>query len=94
MDKNSVIISRHAIDRFRKRTGSKKSDDAIQKQLLRFLEDGKEVQPTGNYGVVQLLNHNLKPASYFAYGSFILVVEDNVLVTIHSNESKRWKIPK
>ena len=91
LDLNTIIISHHAIEQFKKRSGSKKSDEVVQKRLQTFLSQAKEVKPVGNYGAVQLLNHRLRPATYYNYGSWILIVEDNVLKTIHQNESRRYQ---
>jgi len=87
-----MIISHHAIEQFKKRSGSRKSNQHIIEQLTFFINHSKEARPVGNYGAVQLLNHGLKPATYLEYGGWIMVVQGNVLKTIHQNESKRFRI--
>ena len=86
----TITISQHAIEQFKKRSGSKKSPEALRTRLQDFLSQATQVKPIGNYGAVQLLNHGLRPATYYSYGSWILVVEGSVLKTIHENESKRF----
>ena len=87
-----VTISAHAIERFRERTGCKKSDDQISKRLLRFLERSEEAELSKNYyKIVAIINHHFKVAKYYQFGEWVMVVEGNELKTIHRGEAKRWK---
>ena len=83
-------ISNHAIERFRERSGTKKNDKEIARKLCYFLTKAKEVELKKHYGVIALLNHDFKPAKYYNYNGWILVVEDDELKTIHMGEAGRW----
>ncbi len=86
-----VIISPHAIDRFRERTGCKRADDYIVKKLHEMLEKAEVAEFTHNkYAVKALFNHDFTPANYFMYNNWIFVVVDGEVRTIHNNEAKRW----
>mgnify|MGYP003418750951 FL=1 len=86
-------VSNHAIERFRERTGCKKSDISIQNKLLKFADLGKPAEfRTKGYATLALINHNFERAEYLMYNDWILVIADDCIITIHENESKRWTI--
>lgn len=85
-------ISLHAIQRFRERTGSKKSDETVCNSVAAQLSSAKEMVLKLKYRVIELLAHGT-PARYFQRGELMFVVELGVVVTVHRGEAERW-IPK
>lgn len=90
MNQAGVFISNHAIRRFRERSGAKYSDKQVRAKLTSMLALAKEVTLSPRYRVNALLNHNCRPAQYYRYADYILVVEQDTLKTIHRGEAGRW----
>jgi len=92
---NEPVITNHAVDRFRERSGATYSDERIRDKLLKFYHDGKRVELKDKYKALALLNHGFKKADYVDYNGWILVLikdecESEIIVTIHTNQAKRW----
>jgi len=83
--------SPHAIQRFRERTGSEKSDEKIRLKLLALWANAKEVKLKREYRAIALLNHGLREARYFRAGGFVLVIENDQISTVHNGEAGRWE---
>jgi len=88
-----MIITQHAINKFRQRTGCVCDDNEVKKRILKLYEKAEEVELKPEYRVIAILNHKCEPAKYLRFAQFIFVCIDNVLKTIHLGEAKRW-IPK
>ena len=86
----TMIISDHAISRFRKRTGSKADDEGIKSKIETLFKKSVEVELEPSFKALALLNNRLKPARYYSFSQFIFVISEDVLVTIHFGEAKRW----
>jgi hypothetical protein len=88
---SNIVISDHAIQRFRERVGFKEeSNKNIRYRLRKFLTASSEVKLNKHYGVLAIINHGFRIARYYQFKQWILVVEDNELKTIHRGEAKRW----
>lgn len=85
----SFIISNHAIQRYMQRTGCK-SEDRAKNQLQKYLNNASEVFLKKEFRLMTLLNHRCRESQYYNYNGIILVVADNILVTVHFGEAKRW----
>lgn len=85
-------VSKHAIKRFRERTNCNRYDQSIIDKLIYMVQHGEEVKPKKHYGVMAILNHNFKEARYYDYfGQYVLVVEEDTIVTVHKGEARRWE---
>jgi len=85
-----MIISHHVISQYRKRTGSKADDEGIKSKVEALCKKSVEVELEPSFKALALLNHRLKPARYYKFSQFIFVISEDVLVTIHFGEAKRW----
>jgi len=84
-------ISAHAILRFKERTGAKYGVDKVIEKLTELYASAEPVVLKKKYIVVTLLNHNCEEAEYYKTGSFILVIVDGELRTIHKGEAHKWE---
>ncbi len=83
-------ITDHVIERYRERTGSKKADDIIKEKINNIITRAEEIVLSPAQNIIQLMAHNYVPAKYFKANGFVYVVVDDVVVTVHNNESRRW----
>lgn len=82
LDATTIHITRHAIARYRERTGSTADDARAERRLRRFLEDARPVRRKNSLSA--LLNHGCREAHYYLYrGNWVLVVAGNALVTTY-----------
>ena len=84
------FVTEHALRRWMERTanGSRKKALATLKQQL---ARATEVELAAQFKVVALLNHDLKPARYLRFDTWVFVVsEEGGLLTIHTGAAKRW----
>lgn len=82
-------VATHAIKRFMERSGCK-TEAKARASLLRLLDRSYEVSLEKRYRVIQLINHDFEDAKYYKADGWILVVVENVIVTCHLGEAKRW----
>ena len=85
-----MVVSEHAIARWKLRTGSTRSDAVVERRILTALANAREVWVKRKYRALQLLNHGLREARYYRTGDLILVVEGEVIKTVHSGDAGRW----
>jgi hypothetical protein len=88
-----MIITNHAVQRFREHTGVTYSDDKVRRKILKFYQNSHEVHAKPEYRVAALLNHDLQEARYYKYNwdAYILVVCGENIVTMHRGTAKRWE---
>lgn len=87
-----TAIQQHAIDRFKQRTGCKRSDDYVSRKIFSMMEKAEKTEfKESKFKVLALLNHGFQDAEYFKFRDFIFVVVDGTLKTIHRNEASRWE---
>lgn len=84
-------VSRHAIQRFRERSGSKKRDAQIETKLLEMAALSTEVEIKPEFRLRQMLNNYCEGATYLNSDGWILVVVGGVLSTLHYGEAERWE---
>jgi hypothetical protein len=93
---DNLIITKHAINRYRERTGCKKGDSNIENKLRVLFNGSVEVELIKKYAAITIINHHFKPARYFQCADWIIVVEviggKNVLRTIHDGKAKHWQL--
>jgi hypothetical protein len=91
-----IHVALHAIDRYRERTGCKRSDSYIAEKLRDFFNRSVEVELKKRYAVKTIINHNFQLARYFQFDQWIMVVEfmngRDTLRTIHDGQAKRWQL--
>lgn len=87
---HNLVVSDHALERFRERTGSTASDITIANTLRSAVENGQEMELHERYRIIELLNHGFKHARFFKYGASLVVVTDNIITTIHNQQAYRW----
>jgi len=88
---NRLIVTQHAINRYRERTDCKLNDNQIEEKILEYYGKSEKVDLRPEYKAIALLNHNFKQANYYRFSQFILVVEGMFLKTIHFGQAKkRW----
>ena len=87
-----IQISDHVIKRYRQRCNSTRSGKNIKKKLIDMWEKAIPAELKKEYRAFQLAKHGAdKITEYRIRGDFILVSVDGILMTMHSNESRRWK---
>ena len=91
-----IHVAKHAIDRYRERTGCKRSDTYIVEKLRDFFSKSIEVVLKKEFAAKTIINHNFNLARYFQFDQWIMVVEfidgRDVLRTIHTGQAKRWQL--
>ena len=86
-----VTVNAHAVERFRERTGTKKTEDQIKDKLIQMFSRAKETSFQKSFmNVVALLNHRCRPARYFYYNGWILVLEESEIMTIYEDRVRRF----
>lgn len=86
-----LVVSDHAVARFRERTGSGKDDVYVRNRVLELVGKAKPAKfRKPAYATMALLNHDFERADYRIYNDMVFVIVRNCVMTIHKNESKRW----
>lgn len=84
------FVTEHALRRWMERTEKGSRSKALT-TLKTHLARATEVELAPQFKVVALLNHDLKPARYLRFETWVFVVsEDGGLLTIHTGAAKRW----
>ena len=91
---SGIVFTSHAIERAKMRvpklSGHKSID--VASWMLNDLKCSEEVECAKRWKAVQLLNHRLEAAKYFlSKHGFLYVVVNDVVKTMHLNESKRFR---
>lgn len=84
-------ISQHAVIRFRQRTGSNLPDAQVRLRILTILANSEEVRMKRWFRLKAMMDHGLARTRYFRKGRLVIVVADQVVVTIHNGAANRWK---
>lgn len=83
-------VSDHAFRRWMERTRTRSEIRALA-MLQKHLARAEEVQLAPHFQAIALLEHDLTPARYLRFDTWIFVVSmDGVLLTVHAGEAKRW----
>ena len=83
-------ITKHAIDRYRQRTGATCSDIIAEDRILSMMGRADEVRLKEECRVASLLAHKFELANYYILGELVFVVVNNSLVTIHKNDKRKF----
>jgi hypothetical protein len=84
------FVSEHALRRWMERTEIGSRPKALT-SLKKHLAKATEVELAPQFKAIALLNHDLKPARYLRFDTWVFVVsEQGGLLTIHSGAAKRW----
>jgi hypothetical protein len=94
MNTSDLVISNHAVRRWRERTGAKYSDDRVKSKMLALLAVAQRAELNPVNSVKALLNHDLEEADYYMASNFVFVIVGNTIKTVHGNESGRWSPAK
>lgn len=84
------IITNHAIQRYRERTGAVYSDEKCKNKIKKLISAGKEVILKPEHRVRELLKRQYKDSKYIKNHNLMIVIEDNIVVTIHDNTANKW----
>lgn len=89
---SEFTVTKHAIDRWRERTGDTGSDLGIRNKIVKKIHAATEVELTGYYKAIALINHNFQEARYYQSGKWIFVVEEHskAIKTVHEGTAERW----
>jgi hypothetical protein len=82
---DNIQISDHCFARYLERTGAIKK---FRPKIIQIVELGKKVKP--KFGVVKLLNHKMKQATYYRYNQWVAVVVDDTVVTVMQYSKGKW----
>ena len=88
-----MIVTSHAINQFRKRSGSQSDDDGIEKTILHMFKGAKPYEPPIGYRTASLINHGFSATSYFMLERWVFIVCNEKIVTVYEacvGENK-WK---
>jgi hypothetical protein len=90
-----IVVSDHAIRRYRERTLKKirqpQTDAQIEEILLNLLDRSQKVEPKGIHATLALVNHDGVPAQYYERKGWIIVVVNGTIATVHHGETGRWR---
>jgi hypothetical protein len=92
MPKEKMKITKHALERYRQRTGATCSDTCAELKISQMLERAEEVQLKPRYKTAALLCHKFEPANYYRVGNLIFVVVNDCLTTIHLNDKRKFQL--
>lgn len=84
-------VTQHALDRFRERSGSKRSDERVLGQMASQLCASTEIELKPQFRIVELMAHGLHARFFRAPNGMVFVVEEGVLVTAHAGTADRWQ---
>ena len=84
-------ISSHALERYRERSGSIKSDDTVIRLLTERIGKAKEMELLPKFKLIEMLAHGTNTRYFRCQDGMMAVVENDIIVTIHKGEAKRWK---
>lgn len=88
----NITVTAHAIRRFQERGSGIQCEMKIAELLRRGVVYGKEqVFKDKNEEMRQMLKHNCLKARFFKENSLIIVLVDNVIMTVHGGEAGKWK---
>lgn len=85
--------TKHAIEKWRKLTGSTKNDVRVSNRLVSIFRKAKEVEIKKEFRLKQLLNHGCNEARYFkTHNDMLMVVtkQADTIITIHDGAAMRW----
>lgn len=86
----SVIITDHALERFMQRLpGVTQNGKRAERRLERWLDAAQPAIVKPKYRLTQMLNHH-PDTEYRMYRGMVFVIKDDVLITVHMNESERF----
>jgi hypothetical protein len=91
------FISDHALRRFRARfcdptANSPLSEDELATRVHTLYEKASPAEVIPKYIARQMLSHGIdKDTSYRIRGNIVFVVVEDTLITVHNNETKRWR---
>lgn len=89
----------HCLERFRERANIKGTAGEVIRHLEGWFGKALPAELKPGRMLKKLLNNGCRPAKYYLLGNpkkglgWILVVENNVLRTIHRNQSGEWRLP-
>lgn len=88
----NLLVTQHAIERYRERTsGPSMSEAKAALKIRAIVLDGEEMVLRNKIeSVKQLLAHDLEDARYFKLGAFMAVVANNMIKTVHLAEANKW----
>jgi len=78
--------TKHAVERWKERSGSKKSLLLVAATLEKLLADSKEAYMDPGDRLAHMLRHDCQPAEVRMAGQYVLVIEGDTVVTVHQNE--------
>ncbi|RLB09483.1 MAG: hypothetical protein DRG39_07520 [Deltaproteobacteria bacterium] len=85
LQKGQVVISRHAVDKFRNEANLVNTREEVVRRELRklFLRSRKEKLTPGL--IKRIIDNNFKDAAYYRKGKWRFVICNNVMVTCERN---------
>lgn len=87
-DVKSLIVSNHAILRYKERRGIAFDDEKIIAIVKKSILNGNEIRPV--FAALKLINNNFIPANYYQSNGLVFVVVDNMLITCYRYDKKNW----
>jgi hypothetical protein len=89
---SGLIVTKHAIDRYKERTGKDLPDEYIADRIRSSIRKAKEVKHKNSIlSARSLIDHGYEKAIYFKYRKLIFVIVDNTVVTVHKGQANYWK---
>ena len=90
------VVSNHAVDRAKLRlpeVSEYNTFQVISHLLSKVNREAKPAHIKKEYSTFSLLKYNFQHADYYMdHDRNVYVVHDHVLLTVHGNESERWKL--
>jgi len=85
----STLLSAHAVERYRERTGSRKGDVSVTNSIRAIVALGKEVFLRPELKLREMLYHSAK-GRFFRYGALVAVVENGIVVTVLNFDNSKF----
>ena len=94
MCRDNIEMSSHALYKFSLKSG-RTNDEGSKETLREMLNKARPIRLKEQFRVFYFLKYGFKITDYYKHGEWVLVVQDNKLITVHFGEAKRWEeIPK
>jgi len=78
-----IKVTIHAVEKFRERAESTKSDRSIRGRIERMFEKAVPYEPPVGFRVASLINHKFSATSYYRLGEWVFIVCNDSIVTLY-----------
>jgi len=88
-----ILVTKHAIERFRERTKSLKTDREISYRIRKMFERARPIELPAVHRVIKIIENNMRPVKYFRGDSgfvFITSEDKQTIITVYQAKEDKW----